>query len=201
MYTPKIGDAGIFTLKEPYSFLVTPSVIYTVRSIRTLSDVISSGSDPYETYYKPLGVTHEAFLKDAESNKCIVGLQAGDGEWIYTPESFIEKPPNVAGVKYSSIVLGVGLGAIPDSLNLSALETEIKELVAAHLGVDSKIKAVLVSQPAFISHEQHERLERARTAKISKLETNYTKVVKLTEELKLKDLAIKQLSKYIKDSL
>lgn len=201
MYTPKINDAGVWTLLEPYSLLITPSVIYTVRSIRTINDIISSGSDPYETYYKPLGIDDKVYLDDAKKNICIIGLQAGSGEWVYVPETFIKTPPLVDGVKYSSIVLGVGLGAIADALNLEALTGSLEEIVESTLGTKPKIKAVLVSQPVFISHEAHERLELARKAKVSQSQTNYSQLVALKKENELLRLKIKELEKYIKNSL
>ena len=201
MYTPLIGDSGIFTLDDPFSVLVTPQVIYTVRSIRTMNDIIAAGALPYEKYYQPLGISQDKYLLDAGNNVCIIGLQAGTGEWIYVPQSYIKEPPKTTGVKYSSIVLGIGLGAIPDSLNLEFLETSIGEIVYSTLGINPKIKAVLVSQPAFIAHEKHERLEQARQAKITRKETDYAKVKRLEEENKLLRDKIAILEDFIKKTI
>lgn len=198
MYTPRIGDSGIYTLKEPFNILVTPQVTYTCRSIRTINDILATGVLVFDKYYKPFGITEAVYLEDLTNNICVIGLQAGTGEWIYVPESYIVSAPQAAGVKYSSIVLGVGLGAIPDELSLEALTASIKDVVYASIGVEPKIKAVLVSQPAFISHEKHERLELARKAKITMQETDFAKSKRLQEEVTSLQTKIKELEKYIK---
>lgn len=198
MYTPRIGDSGIYKLKEPFNILVTPQVTYTCRSIRTINDILATGVLVFDKYYKPFGITEVVYLEDLTNNICVIGLQAGTGEWIYVPESYIVSAPQAAGVKYSSIVLGVGLGAIPDELSLEALTASIKDVVYASIGVEPKIKAVLVSQPAFISHEKHERLELARKAKITMQETDFAKSKRLQEEVTSLQTKIKELEKYIK---
>lgn len=178
--------------------LVTPQVIYTCRSVRTINDILASGISVFERYYQSMGVTETVYLQDAANNACIVGLQAGVGEWVYVPESFISGVPKTTGVKYSSIVIGVGLGAVPDSLNLEGIISLIQESVAGSIGVDPKIKSVLVSQPAFIDHDKHERLELARKAKITISESPYAKSKRLeTENIELHS-KIKQLETYIK---
>lgn len=199
MYTPNIGDSGIFKLQEPFAALVTPQVVYTCRSIRTINDLIASGVSAYERYYASLGVSQSVFLEDAANNVCIIGLQAGSGEWIYVPNTFIIEPPSTTGVKYSSIILGVGLGAIPDQLNIEPLITKIKELVEANLGIEPTVKAALVSQPAFIDHDKHERLESVRKSKIESNETDYTKVVKLKAQVDTLNERISELESYIRN--
>lgn len=197
MYEPKIGDSGIYKLKEPFHVLLTPQVIYTCRSIRTINDILATGSLVFEKYYQPFGINEAQYLQDAAKNICIIGLQAGTGEWVYVPQSFILQPPTTHGVKYSSIVLGVGLGAIPDELNLEALVSSVKEIVQSAIGVEPKIKAVLVSQPAFIDHEKHFRLEQARKAKITESETLYTKSQRLQSQVETLTKRISELEKYI----
>lgn len=201
MYVPLIGDSGIYTLKEPYNVLVTPQVIYTCRSIRSMNDIAASGVSVFEKYYQSLGISENIYLQDAANNVSIIGLQAGTGEWIYVPQTYILKPPITSGVKYSSIVLGIGLGAIPDEMNLEDLTATIKEIVLSSIGIDSKIKAVLVSQPAFISHDKHERLETARQAKIQMDDSLYSKVKQLQNENALLATKIKELETYIRKSL
>lgn len=198
MYTPRIGDSGVYVLKEPFNVLVTPQVSYTCRSIRTINDILASGVFVYEKYYKSLGIPESDYLIEAANNVCIIGLQAGTGEWIYVPETYILQPPKTHGVKYSSIVLGVGLGAIPDYLNLEALTAVIKEVVFDNIGVEPNIKAVLVSQPAFIDHEKHERLEAARLAKITSNETYFAKSKRLTFKVEELQKKINELEAWIK---
>lgn len=201
MYTARIGDAGVYTLADPYSTLVTPKVIYTVRSIRTIGDILASGELAYDKYYKVMKVSEAVYAKDAAANISIIGLQAGTGEWIYVPETFIKQAPLTNGVLYSSIVLGVGLGAVPDELNLEALTKAMQDIVQAHLGITPKVRATLVSQPAFIPRTQHESLEKARKAKIKATESDYSKVQQLQTQLDTANKKIAELEKYIKAHL
>ena len=197
-YTPAIGLSGIYKLKTPYDQLVTPKVVYTCRSLRTLNDIFAAGEDPYTTYYKPVGLTEAVYQADAKTNVVIVGLQAGTGEWIYVPESYIVRAPSNNGVKYSSIVLGVSLGAIPDDTNLDGLISLVNQLVLANIGVTPDIKGVVVSQPAFISSEQHTRLVAARKEKISQAEPDPLKIARLTRELETAQTKIAELEKWIR---
>lgn len=198
MYKARIGDSGIFTLREPFNKLVTPKVVYTVSSIRTISDIMASGELAYDQYYKSMGVGEDVFAKDAANNATILGLQAGTGEWIYVPEGYVESYPITNGVKYSSIVLGVGLGAIPDDMNLEALIAAMQDLTLRTIGVNPKVKAALIAQPAFIPHEQHEALEKARAAKVSSTETDYSRAEQLQRQLNEANKKIVELEKYIK---
>ena len=94
-------------------------------------------------------------------------------------------------------MLGVGLGAIADELNIEGLVEKIKGIVTDTLGIEPNIKAVLVSQPAYIDQDKHTRLEEARKAKIKVTETDYAKAKRLEVENEQKTLKIKELEKWI----
>ncbi len=196
-YTPSINQSGIFKLKPPFDSLVTPQVVYTCRSLRTINDVLASGEQPYEKFYKPLSISETDFNKDAKTNACIVGLQAGTGEWIYVPDSFILSAPSMNGVKYSPIVLGVSLGAIPDNFNLEGLISAFKDITMSTIGVEPQIKGMLVAQPAMIDRDKHERLEIARKEKIKQNKTDFVRVKELTDETAVLRLKIVELEKWI----
>lgn len=198
--TPKlsIGDSGIFTLKEPFKALITPQTVYSVLSLRRISDVIASGGDPYKLYYAQLDISETDYQTDALANVCIVGLQSGVGSWVYVPESYIDEVPTVAGIKYTSVVIGVSLGAIPDDTNIEALAKGIGELAQASVGVIPTVKAVVMSQPAYLSHEKAARLEAARTAKIMIQETDFARANRLEAELHTANNIIANLEDIIK---
>ena len=197
-FTPAMGLSGIYKLKSPYDQLVTPKVVYTCRSLRTLNDIFAAGEDPYVTYYKPVGLDETAYQTDAKTNVVIVGLQAGTGEWIYVPDSYIVQAPSNNGVKYTSIVLGVSLGSIPDDTNLDGLISSFNQLVLANFGVTPTVKGVVVAQPAYISNDQHTRLLAARKEKISQAEPDPLKIARLEKDLLTAQTKIAELEKWIR---
>lgn len=194
----QIGDSGIFTLKDPFHTQLLPQTVYTCKSVRTLNDIVASGVDPYQKYYEPYQISKEAYLSDLSQNVCIVGLQASTSHWVYVPDTYIAQLPRTYGVKYSSIVLGIELGAVPDELNLKGLTDAIHDLVFDNLGVKPNIKAVLVAPPTLIDMEQHQKLEQARKAKIKQTETLFAQRNRLQSEVESLHRKIHELESYIK---
>lgn len=166
-YKPNIGDSGFFKLKTPFDVLVTDKTLYTCQSIRTINDFISSGESVYEKFYSPLKIPVEQYQQDLVDNVFITGLQAGTGEWVFVPSSFIESAPNNNGVKYIPVVVGVSLGAIQDTFNLEAIIAQFKDIVITTLGITPEVKGVVVGSPKWLSNEEHEMVEAARKEKIS----------------------------------
>lgn len=166
-YRPIIGDSGFFTLKEPYSVLLTPTTLYTCQSVRTVNDFIASGESVYEKFYAPLKVSGDEYQQDLAENVLIVGLQAGTGEWVYVPSSFIVDAPTSNGVKYIPVVLGISLGAIPDAYNLEGIIKQVTDIVTNTLGITPEVKGLVVSSPKWLTNEEHELLETSKKALIS----------------------------------
>lgn len=166
-YKPVIGDNGFFELKDPYKVLLTPKTLYTCQSIRTINDFVASGESVYEKFYAPLGVSDDQYQQDIIDNVYIVGLQAGTGEWVYVPSSFIENAPTSNGVKYIPIVLGVSLGALPDAYNLESIVQQFKDIVLNTIGIEAEVKGVVVGSSKWFTEQEHELLEQARTEKRS----------------------------------
>lgn len=166
-YRPNIGDSGFFVLKAPYDVLITPKTLYTCQSVRTINDFISAGESVYDKFYSPLEVSTDQYQQDLADNVYIVGLQAGTGEWAFVPSSFIEKAPENNGVKYIPVVLGISLGAIPDTYNLESIIAQCKDIVISTLGIESEVKGVVVGSPKYLTEEEHELLTQARQEKIS----------------------------------
>ena len=166
-YKPQQGDVGFFNLKPPYNVLLTPKTLYTCQSVRSINDFIASGESVYDKYYGPLNVSNDQYQQDVADNVCIIGLQAGTGEWVYVPNSFIESAPTNNGVKYISVVVGLSLGALPDTYNLESIISQCKDLISGTLGIDSEVKGVVVGSPKWFTNEEHELLEKARKEKIS----------------------------------
>ena len=166
-YKPSIGDNGFFKLKAPYSVLVADETLYTCQSIRTINDFIAAGESVYEKFYLPLSVSVDQYQQDLVDNVYITGLQAGTGEWVFVPSSFIEAAPISNGVKYIPVVVGISLGAIQDAFNLEAIIAQFKDIVINTLGVTPEVKGVVVGSAKWMTNEEHELLEAARKEKIS----------------------------------
>lgn len=200
-FTPDIGQSGIYKLVFPFDTLVTPKVVYTCRSLRTINDILAAGEEIFDTYYKSIGLTKTDYERDAKANVCIVGLQSGTGEWIYVPTSYIESAPNMNGVKYTSLVLGVSLGPLPDKFNLEGLIAIFKDATTATIGVTPEVKGIVVSQPAILSREEHDRLTLARNEKITQNRTDYSRVREQTQLIARLNAKIEALEKYIAEKL
>lgn len=200
-FTPDIGQSGIYKLVFPFDTLVTPKVVYTCRSLRTINDILAAGEEIFDTYYKSIGLTKTDYERDAKTNVCIVGLQSGTGEWIYVPTSYIESAPNMNGVKYTSLVLGVSLGPLPDKFNLEGLIAIFKDATTATIGVTPEVKGIVVSQPAILSREEHDRLTLARNEKITQNRTDYSRVREQTQLIARLNAKIEALEKYIAEKL
>lgn len=200
-FTPDIGQSGIYKLVFPFDTLVTPKIVYTCRSLRTINDILAAGEEIFDTYYKSIGLTKTDYERDAKANVCIVGLQSGTGEWIYVPTSYIELAPNMNGVKYTSLVLGVSLGPLPDKFNLEGLIAIFKDATTATIGVTPEVKGIVVSQPAILSREEHDRLTLARNEKITQNRTDYSRVREQTQLITQLNAKIEALEKYIAEKL
>lgn len=199
--TPSIGMSGVFELKDPFHTLLIAQVSYTCRSLRTLSDIAASGEQIWERYYEPYKVSIEAYQQDLTNNVCIVGLQAGTGEWAYVPESFIASVPDPNGVMYTPVMLGVYLGAVEDTFSLDGLQAQIESLVQATLGVKPQIKGVAAGQSVILSHEEHDRLVAARASLKTSHESDYARAARLERELTQAKDKIMSLETYIKTKL
>lgn len=199
--TPGIGMSGLYELKEPYHNLLISQVSYTCRSLRTLSDIAAAGEQIWERYYEPYAVSVEVYQQDLANNVCIVGLQAGTGEWAYVPESFIAAIPDPNGITYTPVMLGVYLGALEDTFPLNGITTQIESLVQASLGVKPQVRGVVVGQSVILSHDEHERLTVARNALKTSQESDYARAQRLQTELTKANEKIAQLSLHIQNRL
>lgn len=197
-HTPQLNSSGIFKLTTPFDKLVTPDVIYTCRSLRSISDILAAGDLVYETYYKPLGVTEASYKKDLAENVPIAGLQAGTGEWIYVPASFIAQAPDVNGVKYTSLALGITLGALPDDYSLEGVKGLIANIITGTIGIVPQIKGIMIAQPTLLSREHHERLVAARATKVTITKTDYARAMELETENQALRKKVGELEQYIK---
>lgn len=197
-YLPDIGSVGNFILKTPYDSLIKSKVSYRCKSIRLLSECIADGLDPYSYYYESVGLDEEIFNTDLNDGVSIISLQTDKGEWLYIPSSYILQFPNMNGVVYRAMMMGISLGALPDTLKLDALKTALSNIVTDTLGVTPTLKEIVVSVPSIVSNEDHLLIESARQAKITINTSDAAKLKKSEQDLQAARLKIVELENYIK---
>lgn len=198
---PSINSTGYYEAEAPYSSQLVQGVVYTCKSLRTFADLSASGVDLWQDYYANLNISLERFTQDVAAGTTIVGLQAGTGEWIYVPSSFLSQIPSVDGYVYTTLVLGVSLGAVPDDFKFAPLITAMENLVITTLGITPQIKAITTGQPTVIPLEDHNKLTLARQTKISITETDYGRAERLANELTQANAKVAALEKYVRESL
>lgn len=201
LYLPDIGATGNYTLKTPFNVLVKPQVSYTCKAIRKLSDLIADGLDPFELIYNPVDILQSIYDQELKDDVCIISLQTGDGEWLHIPNNYIIKFPNMNGIVYRAMMLGISLGALPDTLNLDALKTAMTNLVYDNLGVTSVVKEVVISVPSIISKVDHDLIETARLSKVSLTMSDSGLLGKAQNDLDKARIQIANLEEFIKTKL
>lgn len=157
--TPPINSKGLFEVRAP--FKVEERTVYEVVSLREIDDLESQYIDVYAMYYKPFGVDEEEYLSDKQSQVCIVGLKSHLGI-LYIPDTYILNYPGMGYTNYQHIVVSASLGAIHQDRNISALLTDINNVIERHLGI--KVNAMFHVAPTTdaITELEARRLEEIR---------------------------------------
>lgn len=163
---PPIGTAGIYQLKAPFASHLQPSVSYRCDAVRRVSDMVEAGIDPFAEFYETNGIDESKYNQDLLNNVCIVSLVSAAGHWVYVPSSYILSYPNVNGVPYRVMLLGVELGPIPDYMDLSVVKSSVADVVRDTIGITPQIKEVAISPIQNFSQNDHDVVEANRQAAI-----------------------------------
>jgi hypothetical protein len=164
---PTVGMSGLYSLKAPYTALCNPSVEYTCTGVLSISGALAQGQEPLEDVYLAQGGSEEEYAADEALDHCIITLQAGAGELVTVPNSALIRLPDADGVRYTGLMLGISLSAVPVELDLSALKERLSDVVFDQLGVRSTVYEAITSSPTVVSHERHRDIEAARVANVS----------------------------------
>lgn len=205
-FTPTLGSKGKYTLRAPWS--ANPNVLYTCKALRAFDDIYKTGKDVYKTYYVPMGVTNDSttytttpfsFEEERRNNTVIVTLNGDDGSVIFIPDSFINTQPDVTEVKYSHIVLSASIGAIPDTVDLSALKTSIANMIQASLGMLPTVQESRLPSTNNPTGAQHALIEGARLGAITLTETDLVRANRLQSANGLLQSKIATLTQILRD--
>lgn len=164
---PYIGMTGLYALKAPYTSLIDESIEYTCIAVNTISSMLSDGLNPLADIYLANGDTQGNYDLDEENNRTIITLQSGVGGVIVIPNSALMLLPNSDGINYTSVVLGVSLSVIPDTLDLTDLKQNIGDLVFNKLGVRNTVFSTVMGGSIVVNHTRHAAIEAARLSNIS----------------------------------
>lgn len=199
---PQLGATGIYTLIDPFDAQIRSGVTYTCVGVRRLTDFVTIGRDPKTLYYDANELDESIWERDSnDPETCIISLTSKSGQWIYVPSSFIASYPDIGGVPYTVRVLGINLGAIPDTLDLSNLLTNVQNLVKDTIGVDSVAKTVAASDTKIISKEDSDAIESARQDLITINQTDRARVLELETLVQTQKDQIEALQDYIENHL
>ena len=161
---PEIGAKGSFVLAAPFSGIMLPGEIYSCMAVRNIADYIANNEDVLTTAYLNNTLTINDYNADLAVNMSIASLQSQTGHWLYVPARFFEQYPSSNGIPYHNLMLGVYLGALPVSLDLSFLEAAVSNVVIDNIGVKPQIKVVETSKTTSISAIQDASVTATRNA-------------------------------------
>jgi hypothetical protein len=194
---PNIGSSGLWTLASPFDAKLQAGVSYSCVAVRLLSDIIGNGGDPFTLYYSPNGLTQTDFQNDVSAGASIVSLQATGGTWLYLPNTYITQMPSQNNVPYTSIVLGVHCGALPDLLDLTYVKSKVSLAVQDAIGVTPTIKSLAVSAKTLISQTEHAAITSTRNAAISQAGTPTAQLITVKGQLTSCQQQVTSLTSYI----
>jgi len=198
---PVIGSSGFYELAAPFDVEVVDKIEYTCKAIRRISDYLANNEDPKASIYGAYEIDEAVYEEDLSKDTYIVSLQSRKGHWLYVPSRYILSYPSVNGVPYRSVMLGVSLPPLPVSQDLTAILSDIKDLVENSLGVSVAVRQVETSMNVLVDYSVHEATQQERNIHIEGRSTLYARNVALREENDLLIQKVASLENYIKSNL
>ncbi|BAW19040.1 hypothetical protein [Ralstonia phage RP31] len=174
---PPVGTSGIYKLDAPFAAQLQPNMSYRCDAIRRLSDLLELGIDPFAEFYDKNGLTKEKYDADVVNQVCMISLVSSSGHWLYVPSTYVLAYPDLNGVPYTVMVLGLELGAIPNYKDLTGLKQALANLTRDTIGVMPTVKEVAVSAVSKLSQADADALEAARQQLITNSQTDRAKLL------------------------
>jgi len=197
---PPINARGVFKLAPPFDIIIKEEQEFTVHAIRNLVELDASEENPFDTIYKPVGLTEVEYQNDLDADIPVVVFVTDGKEYIYIPANRIISIPKINGVKYQEKVLAISLGNIPIDLNLDAVKEVIANDVESMLGIKSNVKVVNASAVSVIDINKHNEFKALRENTASVFKSYRTRLKELQELYNKREIIINELEKYIKDN-
>lgn len=162
---PSVGMEGYFTLKAPFSNKLIANEKYTCMAVRYIGDYLANNEDVYTTVYAENGLSQADYDKDVLANVLIVSLKSVTGQWIYLPNTYMLGFPVTNGIQYHNVMIGISLGALPTTKDLTGLLAELKDQVYDNLGIEAELKVVQMSKPILVNYTNHTQIEQVRNTR------------------------------------
>lgn len=198
---PTIGSSGYFELRAPFDTIVVVNERYTCQAIRRISDYLANNEDVKADIYDKYQLPEAEFFDDSQKNMYIVSLQSEKGHWLYVPARYIVKYPEVNGIPYRTMMIGVSLPPMVADRDYSFVMTDIQNLVTDSLGVTPTVKLVETSRVLLVSKEKHDIEQANRTAIINGNVTDRSRYISTQIALDRALTKIQELEAYIKNQL
>lgn len=197
---PPIGTSGIYNLAAPFDTALQANMSYQCDAVRRVDDFVEIGVDPYQEYYVPKGITQEKYDQDVANLVGIVSLVSTAGHWVYVPSTYILAYPDLNGVPYHVVVLGLELGAIPSYKDLTGIKQALANLTRDTIGVLPTVKEVVISPEEKVSQTDHDVLENARAILITNSQTDRARYLTLQQQYAALQLQYQQLETWVKNN-
>lgn len=152
---PSIGSSGLFKIAAPFNATIRPDEKYTVKAIRTISELESNGIDVKKTRYIDNGLTESNYNDDLLVDMHIVTMQSGYGQWYEVPARYIEKFPRIDGVAYTRRNIVVQIPFVEKGTDYTLLMDDIKQVAMDHIGAEVGVAQVEVSTSIILSEQEH----------------------------------------------
>lgn len=178
---PIMYARGAWELLAPWT--VVAGVSYKCDAIRSFVNVQAEGIDIFKAYYEPKGLAQAVYDTDRVNGVSLVTLVSDEYPEIIVPTSYITKAPTTVSSGFSRMVLGVDIGVLPDTLDISYLNAEIVGLVSSLTGLEAEVTTYVAPMTGTLTPEQAEAFEDNRKAAITNRTTYYSKVATLTAQL------------------
>lgn len=198
---PPIGASGIYKLASPFSVKLQSGMSYRCEAVRRVIDFQELGVDVYEEFYLPENLSREQYEQDVSNQVAIVSLVASSGHFVHVPSTYILAYPDISGVPYTVMVLGLELGAIPNYMDLTGLKVAITELVRDTIGVTSQCREVVISAVQKLSQSDHDALENARRSAITNSQTSRAKALTLQQQFNALQQQYSDLQAYVRANM
>ncbi|EKG5865224.1 hypothetical protein O3354_002485 [Salmonella enterica subsp. enterica serovar Newport] len=178
--TPQVNLEGLFKVKTPY--MLPDKVIYRVDAVQNFPKLQRNNIDVYNKYYKPVGLTRDDYISDANVEASIVTLKSRDGQVYELPDTYIETYPGLNGLNYRRNVVVIDLALIPEYVDVTLLTNDLKSILERGLGIDARVDITSMDYEGTVTEEEHLQMEAVRKAKIREQVPLTEQVATLTKQ-------------------
>ncbi len=200
-YTPSLNASGFYQLAAPYSALISATLQYTCVGVISIQGAIAQGIDVLNTVYIASGDTAASYASDLKNGVSLITITSGTGNLVQFPNSAMLAVPQVNGIIYRNLVLGIALSALPDSMDTTVLQQEVSDLIYSKIGVRSTTFVTTVGAATVLTTAQDAAVSAARAAVITNPTSTYYQNQLLTNENTALLAKVAQLEAYIKTTI